>query len=48
MITLPDKAPAATGGALCPYCEDPLQPVARGWHCPACHATLGEPEPATR
>jgi Zn finger protein HypA/HybF involved in hydrogenase expression len=36
-----------TTGA-CRYCRSALLRVIHGWHCPACHATEGEPEPATR
>ena len=30
----------------CIYCKRPMIEVVLGWHCPACHASIGwEPRP---
>lgn len=26
----------------CTYCHKPMMEVVLGWHCPNCHATVGE------
>jgi Zn finger protein HypA/HybF involved in hydrogenase expression len=45
-MTVPE-APAGDGVA-CHYCQNAMLRVDHGWHCPACHATAGQPEPAAR
>lgn len=29
----------------CVYCKHPMIQVVWGWHCPACHATVGQARP---
>jgi hypothetical protein len=32
----------------CPYCKHQMMEIVLGWHCPACHATLGREKAVRR
>jgi hypothetical protein len=32
----------------CTYCKSRMIEVVRGWHCPSCHATLGQEKTLSR
>jgi hypothetical protein len=32
----------------CPYCKNRMIEIVMGWHCPACHATLGREKALSR
>jgi hypothetical protein len=37
----PGAEPTAPHPATCPYCGAAMATVVLGWHCLACHASLG-------
>ena len=38
LTTTPDRDMA------CQYCRSPMLRVLVGWHCPTCHASVGDPD----
>jgi len=37
-----DRVPRGEDRMECTYCHKPMIEVVLGWHCPECHASIGE------